>query len=197
MPMMDLSCIFASVRIGLAKQSCRLWAIRQRLRGEWHECCDVCYPIFRQQRIRGEKHELDIKSDRIHRTDPSSRVPIAILTPDSKAQRCRNLQKRVIMVKRKNERLELKFSMMNNIEFPVGDSFRDSLSVAYEYCNGNHEMFRIQCLTAPFDIEKEENVKWNDTEKEAIIICMSKAIKDNSLTLSDKEAAKELNHIKG
>jgi hypothetical protein len=66
--------------------------------------------------------------------------------------------------------------MMNNIEFPVGDSFHDSLSVTYEYCNGNHEMFCIQCLTGLFDIEMEENVEWNDTEKEAIIICMSKAI---------------------
>mmetsp|Transcript_28645 Transcript_28645/g.51869 ORF Transcript_28645/g.51869 Transcript_28645/m.51869 type:complete len:171 (+) Transcript_28645:292-804(+) len=93
-----------------------------------------------------------------------------------------------MQVKRKNERLELKFSMMNYIELlPEGYSFRGSLSVAYEYCNVKYEMFRIQCLTALFDIEKEENVEWNDTEKEAIIICMSKAIEDNSLTLSDKD----------
>jgi hypothetical protein len=36
-------------------------------------------------------------------------------------------------------------------------------------------------------MEKEENVEWSSADKEAIISCMSKAIKDNSLTLSGKD----------
>jgi hypothetical protein len=139
----DGSIVYICKGTNQLSESCQLWTIGQRLPGEWHEHCNVCYSIFRQQRIHGEKQELDIKSDWIHHTDPSSKVPIAVLSPDSKAQQCRNLQKRVIQVKWNNERLELKFSMMNNIEFPVGDSFHDSLSVGYKYCNRNHEMFRI------------------------------------------------------
>jgi hypothetical protein len=36
-------------------------------------------------------------------------------------------------------------------------------------------------------MEKEENVEWSSADKEAIISHMSKAIKDNSLTLSRKD----------
>jgi hypothetical protein len=107
---------------------------------EWHECCDLCYVTFRSRKW-SEKQELELNVDWVHRTDPSSRVPIAVLSPDSRAEWCRNLQKRVIQEKQKNEQLELKFSTMNNIEFPIGDSFRDSLSIAYKHCNGNHEEF--------------------------------------------------------
>jgi hypothetical protein len=84
--------------------------------------CDLCYVTF-SSRKWSEKQELELNVDWVHCTDPSSRVPIAVLSPDSRAERCRNLQKRVIQEKRKNEQLELKFSTMNNIEFPVGDSF--------------------------------------------------------------------------
>jgi hypothetical protein len=136
----DGSTVFLCKCMNQLSNSCQLWALCLRHHEEWHECCNLCYVTFRSRKW-SEKQELELNVDWVHRTDPSSRVPIAVLSPNSRAERCRNLQKRVIQEKRKNERLELKFSTMNNIEFPIGDSFRDSLSIAYEHCNGNHEEF--------------------------------------------------------
>lgn len=74
----DGSTVFLRKCMHRLSSSCRLWAIRQRLRGEWHECCDACYEIYKKRK-QIEKQNLEVKFDRVHRTDPSSRVPIAVL----------------------------------------------------------------------------------------------------------------------
>jgi D-aminopeptidase len=40
-----------------------------------------------RSRKRSEKQELELNVDWVHCTDPSSRVPIAVLSPDSRAER--------------------------------------------------------------------------------------------------------------